>query len=91
VYGGWSPRKALVYNFLTGLTFLVGALVAYGASSKIDVAYAVPFAAGNFLYFAAVDLVPEVNKHSKVATNILHFFCFLGGLALLLAVREGAH
>jgi zinc and cadmium transporter len=91
VHGGWSVKKALIYNFLSSSTFMVGALGAYLASAAIDIAYVVPFAAGNFLYIAAVDLVPEVNKHAKLTTSILHFGCFLAGLTMLLVVAGFAH
>lgn len=56
--GGWSKRRALVFNVLSGLTFLVGGLVAYGLSFQMDVSWLIPFAAGNFLYIGASDLVP---------------------------------
>jgi zinc and cadmium transporter len=88
VYGGWSVRKALVYNFVSGLSFLVGGIAAYLLAGALRVAYVVPFAAGSFLYIAAVDLVPEINKHPKLRTNLLHFACFLAGLALLLVMSR---
>ncbi len=87
VHGGWSKGKALLLNVLSALTFLLGGLVAYVASFQIDVDFLVPFAAGNFLYIAASDLVPEVNKHRELTTNIIHFLSFTGGIALLLLVK----
>lgn len=88
VHGGWSPKKALVYNFLSGLTFLAGALVAWAASRTLDVGVIVPFAAGNFVYVAAVDLVPAINKHERFRQNAVHFACFAGGLGLLWALAQ---
>jgi zinc and cadmium transporter len=69
------------------LTFLVGGLVAYAASARLDVGFLVPFAAGNFIYIGASDLVPEVNKHGDVRSNILHFVSFIVGIALLWVIR----
>jgi zinc and cadmium transporter len=83
VHGGWSRRSALLFNLLSALTFLVGSLLAYFASLATDVAFLVPFAAGNFLYIGASDLVPEVNKHGDARRNVEHFFAFVAGLALL--------
>jgi zinc and cadmium transporter len=91
VYGGWSVKKALVFNFLSGLTFLLGGLIAYAVSTRVDLAFAVPFAAGNFLYIAAVDLVPEINKHAKLRTSLVHFLCFVLGLGLLLLLSRLGH
>ncbi|MGE0625539.1 MAG: ZIP family metal transporter [Pseudomonadales bacterium] len=85
VHGGWPKRRALLYNVLSGLTFLVGGLVAYAASAKVDVTWLIPFAAGNFLYIGASDLVPEVSRHENLRANLVHLLAFLGGLTLLLA------
>jgi zinc and cadmium transporter len=87
IHGGWSRRKALLFNFLSGLTFLLGGLLAWMASATLEVDFLVPFAAGNFIYIGAVDLVPEVTKHGNPSANIIHFLCFVSGLGLLWLVR----
>lgn len=91
VHGGYTPRKALAYNFLSALPFLLGGLVAYATSRSLDVAFLVAFAAGNFIYIAAVDLVPEINKHHRAPIAALHFGCFVGGLGILLALQQVLH
>ncbi|KPJ90502.1 MAG: zinc transporter [Gemmatimonas sp. SG8_17] len=87
IHGGWTKGKALLFNFISALTFLIGGLIAYFASFRVDVVFLVPFAAGNFLYIAASDLVPEVNKHHKLSENLRVFVAFVGGLGLLLLIR----
>jgi zinc and cadmium transporter len=57
---GWGKREALIYNLLSGLAFLVGALLAYAASGALDIDLLIPFAAGNFIYIASSDLMPEL-------------------------------
>jgi zinc and cadmium transporter len=89
LHGGWSRRKALVVNVLSSLPFLVGGLLTWAASLQIDVAFLVPFAAGNFLYIAASDLIPEVNRHHRLATAAQHFAAFAAGVIVLLAIRIG--
>lgn len=86
VHGGWSKRAALLFNLLSGLTFLVGGLVAYATSLRLDVSWLVPLAAGNFLYIGASDLVPEVNKAHRLKASLLHFVVFAAGLGLLFAL-----
>jgi zinc and cadmium transporter len=86
VHGGWKKRTALLFNLLSGLTFLAGGLVAYGISLQLDVRWLVPLAAGNFLYIGASDLVPEVNKAHSFKANLLHFVVFAAGLGLLFAI-----
>ena len=87
VHAGWKKKTALLYNFLSAITFLFGGLLAYWASSRIDVAFLLPFAAGNFIYIAAADLVPEINKQTDLKLSLLHFGAFVSGLGALLAVR----
>lgn len=86
VHGGWKKSTALLFNVLSGLTFLVGGLVAYVGSLQVDVRWLVPLAAGNFLYMGASDLVPEVNKAHTFRANLLHFVFFAVGLGLLYVI-----
>lgn len=87
IHGGWSKRGALLFNLLSGLTFLLGALLAYGLSRHVDVSWLVPLAAGNFLYIGASDLVPEVNKTHSFASGVVHFVAFALGIGLLFALH----
>lgn len=87
VHGGWERGRALLFNLLSALTFLAGGLLAYAASFSFDVAFLVPFAAGNFIYIAASDLIPEVKEDRDLATNLIHFACFIAGIALLHLLR----
>jgi zinc and cadmium transporter len=86
LHSGWSRGRALLFNVLSALTFLLGGLVAYFASQRVDVAFLVPLAAGNFLYIAAADLVPEINRHDDWRVSLLHFAAFALGLGLLAGV-----
>jgi zinc and cadmium transporter len=83
VHGGWDKRRALAFNFLSGLTFLVGGLVSYAVSFEIDISLLIPFAAGNFLYIGAADLIPEVNREAATKINGIHLLAFIVGLLLL--------
>ena len=87
IHGGWKKGKALLYNLLSALAFLLGGIIAYGASFTFDVTFLLPFAAGNFIYIAAADLIPEIKHEESARLNVIHFLSFLIGIALLLAVR----
>lgn len=87
VHGGWSRGGALLYNFLSALTFLVGGVIVYFVSATIDVNFLIPFAAGNFLYIGAADLIPEIKKEAGLRINLIHFASFTAGLAALLVMR----
>lgn len=88
VHGGWPKRRALLFNVLSASTFLLGGILAYVASLRLDVSTLVAFAAGNFLYIGASDLVPEVNRHRDPVTNVVLFLSFAAGLALLFLIRH---
>ncbi|HZD51749.1 MAG TPA: ZIP family metal transporter [Woeseiaceae bacterium] len=85
VHGGWRKRTALFANVLSASTFLIGGLLAYGLSPHVDVTWLIPFAAGNFLYIGASDLVPEVNRNTNFRSRGVSLLAFLFGLGVLLA------
>jgi len=87
VHGGWPRRQALFYNALSALTFLLGGIIAYIVSFRLDVSFLVPFAAGNFLYIGASDLIPEIKGHCDIRANIAHFAAFCVGAAFMLWVK----
>lgn len=88
VHGGLSPLRALTWNFLSALPFLVGGLAATWIVSAIHVSLAplLAVAAGNFFYLGSVDLLPELNRHSPIHSRVWHVFCFLAGLFGIFAV-----
>lgn len=86
VHGGWSRGRALLWNLLSALTFPVGALVAYLLSRQFEVAWLMLFGAGNFIYIAASDLIPEIKQQAGLGKVAEHFSCFAAGLALMFAL-----
>lgn len=91
VHGGFPRRRALLLNFISALTFPLGAVVAWGAAARMDIHFLLPFAAGNFLYIGASDLIPEIKAVGGVARGALHLTFFLAGIGLLgaLAISLG--
>ncbi len=85
VHGGLRPRRALLLNYLSALPFLVGGLGSYFAAQfvALDLTFLVAFAAGNFIYLGAVDLMPELNRPHRRDTVLWHVFCFAVGVGLL--------
>ena len=87
LHGGWSKGKALLLNVISATTFLAGGIIAYALSSRIEIWFLVPYAAGNFIYIGASDLVPEVNKQRDMKGSILHFMSFAAGIGLMYVVK----
>lgn len=91
LHSGWEKRRALVYNFISAITIVVGGVVAYFASGFINIIYLLPFAAGNFIYIATSDLIPEIKHNTDRRENMLHFLALVAGVALLWAVKAVAN
>jgi zinc and cadmium transporter len=89
--GGWSRLQALVANFLSAATILPGSLLAYYLSAELDITFLLSFAAGNFLYIAASDLIPEVKHERLLHNNLIHFGAFATGVTLILVTRMLIH
>lgn len=87
LHSGWSRGKALLFNVLSALTFLLGGLIAYVAAFRLDVSFLIPFAAGNFIYIGAADLIPEINRHQDSSANIENFAAFAAGVSLMLILK----
>ncbi len=89
LYSGLSRKKALLFNFLFALTAVVAGIVFYyfGKNFEHLIPYFAAFAAGNFIYLAAADLIPELH-HDQTKKNILkHTLWLLVGVGIILAIN----
>jgi len=87
VYGGYTRTKALLANFLISLTALLGAVITIliGTRTENILIFLIPFAAGNFIYIAGSDLIPELHKEVKISKSITQLiFLLLGVLVMVL-------
>jgi zinc and cadmium transporter len=89
VYGGFSKTKALMWNLLTSLTAIVGALIGYFLSGYFNnmESVMIPFAAGGFVYIAGSDLIPELHKEPDLKKSLLSFGFFIIGILFMWAVK----
>ena len=85
IYGGFSKFKALIYNFLTALTAVAGALIAFFYSSYIQNSstYLTALAAGGFIYIASTDLIPEIQKEKDLKKSFFQFLFLILGILLI--------
>ncbi|MFW6127603.1 MAG: ZIP family metal transporter [Halobacteriota archaeon] len=88
VYGGFSKMKALLFNFVSAITAIAGALIAYFLLLNPDtIVLVLPFAAGNFLYIASSDLIPELHKEASLKRSFLFFVMFVIGISLMYSLK----
>ena len=89
VYGGFSKRKALFFNFICGLSAIVGAVIGYMLSNIIeDISlFLISFTAGGFIYIAASDLIPELHKQKDAKRANIAFVAFILGLVFMALLK----
>jgi zinc and cadmium transporter len=84
VSGKFSRRAALLLNFLSGLTAMLGAAVCFAFQETVErhIGWFMTATAGMFIYIAASDLIPELH-HTRRRGSWLHTLPFLGGVVLI--------
>jgi len=90
VYAGFTKRKALKYNFLTALTAFIGVIIALSLNVYVEslTKYLIPFAAGNFIYIAGSDLIPELHAEEELSHIIFQIAAMLLGIILLYGIGQ---
>lgn len=83
LYGGFSKLKALVFNFLSALTAMIGAVLVMILNSYINIELLIPFAAGSFIYIAASDLIPELHKELEFKKSLIQLVFFIFGILIM--------
>jgi zinc and cadmium transporter len=89
VYGGFKKIKALIFNFLSAAFAIVGGIVGFLIAERIDqsIIFLLPFAAGNFIYIASSDLIPEIKKKASFPASLVYFFVFASGILLMFVIK----
>jgi zinc and cadmium transporter len=85
VYAGFSRGKALLFNFITALTAVLGAILILAINLNVAnlTSFLVPFAAGGFIYIAGTDLIPELHKHRGLKASFWQTLAFVLGIGLM--------
>ncbi|MBI2053996.1 MAG: ZIP family metal transporter [Candidatus Staskawiczbacteria bacterium] len=87
MHGGFGRKKALLFNFLTAITSVLGGIFGFYLLFLVEPLskYLLAFAAGGFLYIAATDLIPEIQKENNIKKSSLNYaVIFLGIIAMYL-------
>ena len=83
--GGLSRARALAFNILSGLTSVLGGVVAYYAlgHSLAALPYAITLAAASLLYVAVADLIPGLHRQSAVGAGVWQVVLIAAGVLLI--------
>lgn len=93
IKGGYTRKKAMFYNLLSGSSALVSGVLAYFLLDYIQfiIPYTIAIAAASFLYISLADLIPEMHKHTKPKESIIQLFMILLGVSIIIFSAHHAH
>jgi zinc and cadmium transporter len=85
LHGGFSRGKAVLFNLLTALLAVLGAVLMLAVGHRVeglsDVVLAL--AAGGFIYIAAADLIPELHRERRALATVVQVLLLMGGAAAM--------
>ena len=84
--GGYSKQQAFLYNILSSLATLPGALICYFflKTAQAAIPYILAISAASFIYIAMADLIPELHKRYGIRNTARQFILFISGIGTIL-------
>lgn len=93
LYAGLTRTKAILFNLYVGIVAVIGAVLFYFFGSMFETA--IPFmaaiAAGNFIYLATADIMPELYHEKKRINIVLHTAWLIVGVIVIYFVGQLTH
>lgn len=84
IHGGMDRSKALIYNFISAITALIGAIGGYYFINSIRelLPIFIAFSAGMFIYIACSDLIPDMHQTFRKQKGWVQSIPFIFGIIL---------
>jgi zinc and cadmium transporter len=88
---GYTRKKALLYNLLSGSSAIVAGIAAYFVLDQMQafIPYALTISAASFLYISMADLIPEMHKETKTRESVIQLLLILAGVAIIALALSG--
>jgi zinc and cadmium transporter len=88
---GYSRQQALMYNILSGLSTMPGALLAYFFLMELQglTPYVMAFSAASFIYIAIADLIPGLHQRTDIKHAISQVLLILAGIGTIILFHTG--
>ncbi|MDP2676779.1 MAG: ZIP family metal transporter [bacterium] len=85
IHAGYTKIKALWFNFLSALLAIGGVLlvILFGENIESMIPFILALAAGNFIYIATADLIPELHKEHGARQSGLEIIFIIAGAAAM--------
>jgi zinc and cadmium transporter len=93
LHSGFSRGRALLFNALSGLTTVIGGVLAYFflSDAKHVIPYVLAIAASSFIYIAVADLIPGLHKRLEMRVTIQQIVLILGGVSVIYFTHATLH
>lgn len=93
LHSGYSQKKALLYNIISGLSTLPGAMIAYYALDDLSfyIPYIMALSASSFIYIALADLLPELHKEISFKQSAKQFVFLVMGIVIIAILLTHSH
>jgi len=90
IYSGFRKSKALIYNFISASTVIIGVVIGYFLIHRVDSVnmFLLPFAAGGFIYISTSDLIPEIHREKSLPKSLISFIVFIVALLFMFVIRH---
>ncbi len=87
LHGGFKKSKAILFNFMTAIFAIIGAVTGLLISGIVEILpyYLIPLTAGGFIYIAASDLIPQIHQHEdkRLWQSFLELSIFILGILMM--------
>jgi len=86
LHSGFSIKKAMLFNLLSALAAVLGAIVTLLIGEGLSKVYLpiTALAAGGFIYIAGSDLIPELQHNTEPKKSLKQFCALLFGIFVML-------
>jgi len=93
LHGGFSRRKALLWNMASSLTAVLGGVVGWLAfrEAMALLPYALAVAAASLLYVAVADLIPGLHKRTDLRASVFQVVWIAVGVSLVMVAEAQLH
>ena len=93
VNAGFSKRRALLYNAISGAMALLGGLVGLLFLSQLErwIPYVLVVSASSFIYIALADLMPQIQKRGRFSQSFPQILLIGLGVALVAGFNHLLH
>ena len=87
----YTKKRALLLNFISALTAVIGAALAISIQNNIESfsGYAIAILSGAFIYIAVADLLPELHHQpkQKISRSVFELGAIIFGITIMFFIR----